>query len=106
MDPHLTVRATTDRGGAIPGLFARRGIELTNESAEPLRDLVVSGLGRPFLGVAFLGSPVALLPAGESVPFLFDRPPGRADQWLIRVSGESADGNLFAFNLTCRPPRP
>jgi len=99
----LAIRPAEQRGRAVPGLFGRKGVEVVNESDEPIRDVVVAGLGRPFIGVALLGSPIPLLQPGESVPYLFERAPAKAAQWVFRVSGELPDGTLFAVNLPYRP---
>ncbi|MDR1450227.1 MAG: hypothetical protein LBI84_08535 [Propionibacteriaceae bacterium] len=97
--PRLAIRATSRPGGAIPGLFGRRGVEVANEGDAPVFDVVIAGLGPAFVGVALLGAPVPQLGPGQSAPFLFDRPPGRGDRLVFRVSARDAQNRLFAADL-------
>jgi hypothetical protein len=89
-------------GGVIPGLFGRRGIELTNDGATALFDVVVAGLGPAFIGVNLLGAAIPRLEPGQAVPFLFERPPTRSGDLVFRASAETPEGQLFAVNLTLR----
>jgi hypothetical protein len=100
----LTIRPVDQPNRLVPGWRGRRGVELSNDSDQTLRDLVVVGLGTDFVGCLLLGSPVARLEPGQSVPFYFDRPPGRRSEWVFRVSAELPDGRLAVLNLVCRRP--
>jgi DNA-binding transcriptional LysR family regulator len=100
--PQLEIRATARTGGALPGLFGRRGVEIVNVSAEPIAHLVVAGLGAAFIGVTLMGSSIPRLDPGQAVPFLFDRPPARSGDLVFRISGQRPTGRLFAVDLTLR----
>ncbi|MDR1807725.1 MAG: hypothetical protein LBR33_07440 [Propionibacteriaceae bacterium] len=99
----VAIRPTSQSGGIVPGLFTRRGIAVVNESDEPMRDLVVAGLGSPFAGQTLVGSPIPLLAPGQEAPYLFAQPPGKAAEWVFRVSYERPDGSLVVGNLPLRP---
>jgi hypothetical protein len=103
MSVPLSIRLVDQPNRIVPGWLGRRGIELYNDSEVVLGDVVIAGLGLPFVGCTLLGSPIPLLEPGQSVPFYFDRPPRRAPEWVFRVSAALPDGTLFALNLTHRP---
>jgi hypothetical protein len=78
--------------------FDRDKIVLFHNEPGAIRDLTVIVPGQGLAGQALLGSPLLELPPNVDVPLNFALAVRKGATIPLRISGQTADGELFIFN--------
>jgi hypothetical protein len=78
--------------------FDRDKIVLFHSEPGPIRDLTVIVPGQGLAGQALMGSPLVELPPNMDVPLNFSLGVRKGTTIPLRLSGQTADGELFIFD--------